>query len=390
MSLRCLPILAVLILLAGKQIEGQEAFLETGSGEAPMQAGTNFNKIPTRPSFPYADGWLGGDGPISVQLSDTRVLWILSDSYVSHKTHARKRKSAWTMVNNVVAISEFSLSTGSTGNSMHYYWRRSGRDHRAFFAPDTGSRFFWPVLGILRSDTVFVLMNAVEKIEDADPDEIFNFRHRGICLAVITGLEQADPLQWDIRLVSYSDLYPEESFMQAGAGSDFLYVFKHVNQESFLTRIPLNTLLKPQNAMEYLAQDGSWKKGSIGADREILFTGQANGSLDYYPDLGYWLYVYGPNFLSNEIRYRTARQITGPWSPSRVLYRTPEQTPGHPAYDARHFCYLARAHSSFYDPLSKKLLLTYDCNSTDFFHAAGSDFIYIPRVLVLDVPEELK
>ena len=35
-------------------------------------------------------------------------------------------------------------------------------------------------------------------------------------------------------------------------------------------------------------------------------------------------------------------------------------------------------------------LLTCDCDSTEFFHAAGSDFIYIPRVLILYVPQEIK
>jgi len=386
MLLRGLSILSALILLTGNPMEGQGAFLEAGSGKAAIQTDDNYKKISSVPSFPYADGWLGGDGTLSVQLSDTRVLWILSDSYVSHKVKARKRRKAWTIVNNVVAIADFQ----DDPSSIHYYWKKARKDHRAFFEPVDGNYRFWPVWAFLREDTVYVLMTMVETVEEADPDEIFNFRHVGISLAVISSLDRADPLEWDIELISYEDLYPDESFMQAGTDDSYLYVFKHVDQESFLTRIPLNALLQPGDEIEYWTRDGTWKKGSIGDDREILFTGQSNGSLEYYPDLGHWLYVYGPNFLSNEIGYRTAKQITGPWSGSRVLYRTPEQTPGDPAYDKRHFCYLARAHSAFYNPLSKKLLLTYDCNSTEFFHAAGSDFIYIPRVLVLDVPEELR
>lgn len=371
LSLFLAPMLFFLTLICGVQ-PGQ-------------QAQNNFGTIDSTPSFPYADGWLGGDGALSVHLSDTRVLWIMSDSYVSHKRKLKKRRKAWTIVNNVVALADYEQGE----SSIRYYWRNKRKDHRAFFLPDSGNYRFWPVWAFLKEDTVYVLMTEVEDREDADPDDIFTFRHRGISLAAISGLEREDPLQWDIRLFSYRDLYPGESFMQAGTDDSYLYIFKHVNQEAFLTRIPLEALFYPGKAIEYWARDGSWKKGSTGEDREVLFTGQSNGSLEYYPDLGYWLYVYGPNFLSNEIGYRTAKQITGPWSQSGVLYQTPEQTPGHPAYDKRHFCYLGRAHSAFYRSESRKLLLTYDCNSTEFFHAARSDFIYIPRVLTVEVPGEI-
>jgi hypothetical protein len=102
------------------------------------------------------------------------------------------------------------------------------------------------------------------------------------------------------------------------------------------------------------------------------------------------IYVYGPNFLSDEIKYRFSKQITGPWSKSRVLYNTPEQTINNPSYDKRHMCYLARTHSEFFNSSQRKFLITYDCNSTDFFHASTNDFIYIPRVLSIKIPKEIK
>jgi hypothetical protein len=375
-----------MILCSTIQVGAQEIRAEASSETVLAQEEVNFRKIPAIPAFPYLDGWLGGDGALSVQLSDSRVLWIMSDSYVSHKTKLRKRRKFWTIVNNVVAIADY----GDDPASIHYYWQNTRKNHRAFFVPDSGNFRFWPVWAFLREDTVYVLMTEVEDREDAEEDELFSFRHRGISLAVVSGLDLEDPLQWDIELLSYGDLYPGESFMQAGTDDSYLYVFKHTNHESHLTRIPLNSLLQPEDAVQYWSEDGTWKPGSMGEDRELLFTGQANGSLEYYPELGYWLYIYGPNFLSNEIRYRIAKRITGPWSESRVLYQTPEQTPGHPDHDPRHFCYLGRSHYAFYKSASKKLLITYDCGSTEFLHAASSDFIYIPRVVVVDVPEEIK
>lgn len=385
MNLPRLSVLPFLLFFFG-QLSAQGQISEKAGKNQGIQPQQTLKAISSIPSFPYADGWLGGDGALSVQLSDTRVLWIMSDSYVSHKSKLRKRRKFWTIVNNVVAIADYEEDPAN----IDYYWKNSRKHHRAFFEPDSGNYRFWPVWGFLRGDTVYILMTEVEDREDADPDEIFTFRHRGISLAAVSGLEREDPLQWDIHLFSYRNLYPGESFMQAGTDDKYLYVFKHVNHESFLTRIPLNSLLEAEDAIQYWSEAGIWKNGSIGEDRKVLFNGQANGSLEYYPDLGHWLYVYGPNFLSNEIGYRIAEQITGPWSESRVLYQTPEQTPGHPSYDKRHFCYLGRTHSSFYNNESGKLLLTYDCGSTEFLHAATSDVIYIPRVVVLDVPDEIK
>ena len=344
-----------------------------------------FRKISVKPVFPYSGGWLGGDGTLSVQLSDTTVLWIFGDSFVSDHPKARKRKKFSDMVGNTIAISSFG------GGQVHtdYFWRKSSGKHRAFFEPDSGAFRFWPVWAFLRNDSVFVLMVKVAAKENPQPDELFNFRIAGTSLAVVTDIGQEDPLQWKIRLVDYSELYPDETLTQAGTDEHYLYGIKNFDRVNFLTRIPLDAMLSPVGSMEYRSSEGEWKRGATGPDREILFTEQANGSLEYYPDLGHWIYIYGPNFLSNEIRYRVSRKITGPWSEARVLYRTPEQTPGHPRYDSRHFCYLARAHSAFYERGQRTWMIAYDCNSTDFVHQIRTDAIYVPIVVYIDVPAEL-
>ena len=37
------------------------------------------------PEFPFKDGWLGGDGDVSVPISKTKTLFIFSDTYVGNK-----------------------------------------------------------------------------------------------------------------------------------------------------------------------------------------------------------------------------------------------------------------------------------------------------------------
>ena len=379
-------LLVAIVLFPALQLDAQEEVLTLPGAEATTQSTRSFKKISLKPEFPYADGWLGGDGALSVQLSDTEVLWIFSDTYVSDNPRAKKRKKSSDMVANTIAISTFNNDQIHT----QYYWRKSSGKHHPFFEPDTGSYKFWPVWAFYRNDTVFVVMSKVGAKENPDPDDLFNFRIAGTSLAVITNLDAEDPLHWNIELIPYSEFYPDETLAQAGTDENYLYVIKNFDRENFLTRISLNSLLSPRESIEYRTKDLEWKMGSTGNDRKIIFTEQANGSLEYYPELNHWIYVYGPNFLSNEIRYRFSKQITGPWSDSGVLYVTPEQTINHPSYDMRHFCYLARTHAMFYNGSQRKLLVTYDCNSTEFFHAAGSDFIYIPRVLSLDVPEEIE
>ena len=347
--------------------------------------GQAVKKISLKPEFSYSEGWLGGDGALSVQLSDTKVLWIFSDSFVSNNPNASKRKRASDMVANTIAISSFDKDQIHT----QYFWRKSSRKHHPFFEPDSSTYKFWPAWAFMKNDTVFVLMVKVGEKENPQPDDLFNFRIAGTSLAVVTNLDVEDPLQWNIKLIPYSDIYPDETLTQVGTDENYMYVVKNFDRENFLTRISLSSLLSPKESVEYWATDMEWKKGSTGKDRSIIFTEQANGSLEYYPELEHWIYVYGPNFLSNEIKYRVSKKITGPWSESRVLYVTPEQTVGHPSYDTRHFCYLARTHSIFYDGAKRKLLITYDCNSTDFSHQIESDSIYIPQVISVDVPGEI-
>jgi len=177
---------------------------------------------------------------------------------------------------------------------------------------------------------------------------------------------------------------------QAGVDAHYLYAFLHADSGNFLLRMPQQLLTRKDPKPQYWSRRGQWISGKSGPDAALLYKGQSNGSLDYLPELGCWLHVYGPNFLSNEIRYRFAPNITGPWSEARLLHVTPEQSPGHPSYDRRHFCYLARVHPLFSDLEGGRMTVIYDCNSVEFSHVARSDEIYIPGVVELEIPSPLK
>ena len=144
----------VIFSFSDLRLDAQEVKLIEPETEALTQTKQYFRKISLRPEFFYSEGWLGGDGALSVQLSDTKVLWIFSDSFVSNNPNASKRKRASDMVANTIAISSFDKDQIHT----QYFWRRSSRKHHPFFEPDSSTYKFWPVWAFLKNDSVFVLM----------------------------------------------------------------------------------------------------------------------------------------------------------------------------------------------------------------------------------------
>ena len=67
-------IMLVVVLFPALQLDAQEEVLNLIETETATQSRPSFRKISLKPEFPYSDGWLGGDGALSVQLSDTKVL----------------------------------------------------------------------------------------------------------------------------------------------------------------------------------------------------------------------------------------------------------------------------------------------------------------------------
>ena len=75
-------------------------------------------------AFRPTDGWVGGDGAFSVPLSDKRVLWLFSDTWVG-SVRDGKRKAA-RMVNNSVGVQE-----GSGRRREDELLRSEGREGQA-------------------------------------------------------------------------------------------------------------------------------------------------------------------------------------------------------------------------------------------------------------------
>jgi hypothetical protein len=98
-------------------------------------------------------------------------------------------------------------------------------------------------------------------------------------------------------------------------------------------------------------------------------------SVSYLPRLQRYVLVYTQNGLSENIRLRLAASPVGPWSAGTTLYRTPEM-----GWDKTYFCYAAKAHPEL-SRRDDELIVSYVCNSTDFWKMAADARIYFPKFL---------
>jgi hypothetical protein len=332
------------------------------------------------PKFPFQDGWLGGDGDVSVTLSPSRSLWLFSDTFVGDK--AQKTRSGSHMVPNTAAITTC-RPDGQT--ATEYYWSDRDTAHpKPFFESCTSRYKYWVTDAFMVGDTLYALLVKISaKTEPAPPNDIFNFQGVGYSLAKVANPQASTPDRWKIEFLPWSCGLSDDVWNgQVVADKTFIYLFiTEKSKACHLLRLPVGQIESPKGNIEYFAIDGSWKAGTRATDMKTLWTGELGQTAEYHPDLKEWIMVFGPGFLNNKIRIRTAPELTGPWTEEKIVYECPESTPGSAVYDPDNFCYLGREHIQFYDSQNQAMLVTYDCNSTKFGKLVANMAVYSPHVI---------
>ena len=128
--------------------------------------------------------------------------------------------------------------------------------------------------------------------------------------------------------------------------------------------------------------NGGWQPDMTGISG--LFNGTATEySVCYKSAIKWYVVVYTENGMSKNIMMRFSPTPAGPWSSAYKVYECPE-VEWHKTY----FCYAAKAHPE----ISKKdeLIITYVCNSTDFWQMAADARIYRPRFLKIKFDVQVK
>jgi len=336
------------------------------------------------PSFPYKDGWIGGDAGYSILLGSGKSLWLFGDSFVGGP--AQRDRSGTRFIRNSIAISNCDQASGW---QIKYYWRT--KDHSiptAFFDTKERKHWYWPLDGFLYRGRLYV---AVSKLKNKPNEKVFSFETVAVYLARVTNLS-APPDQWQIKYLKLSEgsvYYPGSTIV---LDDDFAYLFTVVEkaalkrQQMILCRLPLAALDKGTVSLQYFAKDKSWKPGLNGNDAAVVIeTGHSEMSVRYHPNRKQWIAVSGGDFLSKQIMIRTAPALTGPWSAAQSIYEFPEMSEKSPGYDPDTWCYAVKEHIEFAQ--DDNLLITYACNSFKFEKLIANTNIYRPQAISVKLPK---
>ncbi len=326
--------------------------------------------------------WLGGDGALSIRLSDNRILWLFGDTFVATSSaHVRSKAK---LVRNTVAI-----QTGKDPrfSSIAFEWGREKDGSPASFFPERGERFYWPGHGIRldKGPLVIFLYTIV-----ATSGKGLGFVPVGYAIALIGNPDQ--PLQaWKPRIrdakADTFDAVPATAVIQDDGYVVALAIRQQGTHAGALVRYPIAALSRGDIAhAEWWAGDAQgWVPASmLGKDGPAIVLDDAGGECSIHWDLRTrsFIHVASYGFGATEIGLRTAPALTGPWSAPVVVYRPPESDGPRP------FVYAAKAHPELIGPDPADLVVTYATNSfesVDLLTKEGEQTLYWPRFVAIRI-----
>ena len=337
-------------------------------------------------AFPLKDGWLGGDGDVSLGVNETRGLFLFSDTYVGNSGDSSREAKDYTMVSNTVGIASC-IADGKF--DIKYYWKDMyTAQPKPVFESFTNRYRYWINDAFMHKGSLYVLSPKIgAKPRPAPGDDIFNFSILGFSLVKVDAPMSNTPDKWAPELIPLTFLDPEtydlHSLVKDG---NYLYMFTDKDRsQTILLRLPLNFINSPKGHIEYYSATHSWKTGIDTTDMLVILPERPGNTVRYHNDIKKWVMVCGPGFLENKIRLRTASELTGPWSESVTVYECPESTPGTPEYRKNNFCYLGRELIQHYDITTRKMYITYDINNADFSEIKSNPKTYTPKLITVSL-----
>ena len=345
------------------------------------------------PAFPDEDGWYGGDGAYSIKLDGERTLWLFGDTFVASEEGRKDRIDMDVVLGTTLAISTCSVNSEF---KIQYYLKKKNEKFVSSFGEN---EWLWPQDPFTVEDVLYIPLIAVKATNKKG--ELFNFKITGHKLARIKDYSAADPYKWNIDYIDLTPAIPREvdAFATTSVVLDnyvYFYPFYAYSKDTvnvlgnILARIPASKLDRPEGAIEYFAEDGTWLNNLNPARvKVVLDAGVSELSVRYHSADKKWIAVYlntqnkGDRFL-----YQTSDKPEGPWTEPKVLGPPiPEVDLKSPLYDKNSFCYAGKEHIEF--ARNKNIVVTYVCNSAEDMQSQTS-FIRRNLFLYRPVVREIK
>ncbi|MHC4638569.1 MAG: DUF4185 domain-containing protein [Planctomycetota bacterium] len=326
--------------------------------------------------FTKEKGWTGADGAYSVALSNTVTLWLYSDTWIGNVVNGQHKDA--TMINNTIALQS---GEDPSAASVKFFWQRT-KDGKpaAFITPADGVGWFWISHGVIADEKLYLFL---VQIVETDEKSIFGFRQIGTSLAQIDN-PYDDPLNWRIkqykvpfgRYSKNGTLFFGSAVMKDG---DFVYIYGC--DENWKKGMDERYMIVARMSSDKIADFEKWRFWD-GANwvtdvkkASGLFKGTAaEYSVSFEPTIKKYVAVYTEYGMSADILIRVSDTPVGKWSEPYKIYECPEYK-----WHKTYFCYAAKGHPELSNP--DELIITYACNSTDFWQMTADVRIYRPRFL---------
>ncbi|MCX6956619.1 MAG: DUF4185 domain-containing protein [Verrucomicrobia bacterium] len=314
--------------------------------------------------------WLGADCAYSVDLGGGRVLWLFGDTFVATSEAHTRRASK--MPRNTVAIQEgYDPSTAK----MQFYWNTREGAPASFF-PDEANVWYWPGGGVRLANRLLIFLLKVRRTGDG----MFGFAVTDTTAVAIENPD-APPDRWELTWL----VVPQNEFKVMVGGASVLRIGDHLyafgsdeggsTHTGFLARWPL-AALRPRiwPAPDWWdAGTSQWipQRTLTGPPAPLLTATQTEFSVHYAPRLRQYLQVQTRGFGGADLVFRSAPEITGPWSAPKKFHRPAESDlPGV-------LVYAGKAHPEL---TGADLVVTYATN-TDWERCLDDPRLYYPRFI---------
>lgn len=326
--------------------------------------------------FAQTDGWTGGDGAQTIQLSKERTLWLFADTWIGKIEDGKRVKPR--MVNNTFAWQ----ALNKPDEPLQFFWAKSDKGPDSILKPTEDKTWYWPGDGGVVDGKLYLFCKLVRRQEKGAPGFQFDWFHNEL-LQIANPLDE--PTAWKVERYRLRDDADQPRLgVAALLEGDYLYAYglfhasqsKPFNSPVGVARIDKKKLARMnRDDWEYWC-DGGW---SPKPQKYIALFRDAPAEYTVTRVRGIPGYVatYTQFGLGGNVAVRHAMKPEGPWSKPIIVYKCPET-------DKKIFQYGAKAHPELAER-DGQLIVTYCRNIGSLADHVNRPEIYFPQGVEVQV-----